>query len=126
MPPPGSRSSLRRLADRLGLSVAAVSMALRGHPRISAATAARVQALAHKLGYRTNPLLRSVMSHVRSGGVRNVWQNVAFVWLEASPEVARTGLFEQQTIRSIRRRADQLGLHLDEFFLAQPGMNPRR
>lgn len=40
------------LARRLGLSQAAVSLALRGHPRIGAATIERVQALARDLGFR--------------------------------------------------------------------------
>jgi len=45
------------IARQLGLSAMTVSMALRNHPRISAATCRKVQEQAEKLGYRADPLL---------------------------------------------------------------------
>jgi len=126
MASPESPISLKQLAQECGLSVAGVSMALRGHPRVSAATRARVQALAERRGYRTNPLLRSVMSHVRSASSHRSWINIAFVWIEATPKSVRTDPFQQQTIHSVQQRAEQLGLRLEQFFLSEPGMTPAR
>jgi len=42
------------LAKKLRLSRATISLSLTGHPRIPIATRARVQVLAHKLGYKAN------------------------------------------------------------------------
>jgi len=126
MPTAGNQPSLKLLAQECGLSVAAVSMALRGHSRISAATRERVVALAERWGYHTNPLLRSVMSHVRSASSRRSWINIAFVWIEATAKNVRTDPFRAQTIESVQRRADQLGLRLGQFFLSEPGMTPAR
>jgi len=126
MASPGSAPSLKELAHECGLSVAGVSMALRDHPRVSAATRARVQALAERRGYRTNPLLRSVMSHVRSANSHRSWINIAFVWLEATTKTVRSDPFQRQTIHSVQQRAEQLGLRLEQFFLSEPGMTAAR
>ncbi len=118
---------MRQIAAECGISVAAVSMALRGHPRISDETVVRVTEAAKRHGYRTNPLLRSVMSHVRAASAKKkMWLNIAFVWLEATPESVRSDPFESQTVRSVEERAAQLGLHLEQFFLSARGMSPKR
>lgn len=50
------------VARAVGLSRAAVSMALRGDPSIPDATRERIIAAAQRLGYRTNPLVSALMS----------------------------------------------------------------
>ena len=50
----------QELADKLGLSQRAVSMALRGDKRISPATSQRVWDLANQLGYRPNMAAKSM------------------------------------------------------------------
>lgn len=64
--------TLKSLAEELGITPAAVSMALRNHPRISEATRKRAQALAKKRGYVPNPALR------RQGslGKRRGWEGM--------------------------------------------------
>lgn len=51
-----SRIGQLELARALGLSQATVSLALTGHPRISAATRRRVREAADRLGYQPDPL----------------------------------------------------------------------
>lgn len=53
------------IATRLGLTVSAVSMALRNHPRIGEKTRRRVQQTAARLGYIVNP------AYARRGGLRH-------------------------------------------------------
>ncbi|NLG69906.1 MAG: LacI family transcriptional regulator, partial [Firmicutes bacterium] len=53
-PPQGRRATLRDIAGALGLSVAAVSRALTGHPDVSPATRRRVLEVARQLNYRPN------------------------------------------------------------------------
>lgn len=57
--------SIRLLAARLKLAPSTVSMALRGHPRVSAATRERVQAAAAAAGYTVNPLLSRLLTRAR-------------------------------------------------------------
>jgi DNA-binding LacI/PurR family transcriptional regulator len=54
------RPTQRELAQRLGLTQAAVSLALRGSERVSPATRARVSDLARNLGYRLDPALAAL------------------------------------------------------------------
>lgn len=48
-------ATLRDVARAVGVSTATVSLALRGHARISAATRKQVEAAAARVGYRRNP-----------------------------------------------------------------------
>ena len=54
--------SLRDVAKEAKVSVATVSMALNGHPRISRATSTRIQRLVDRMGYQPNRLAQSLSS----------------------------------------------------------------
>lgn len=53
-------ATLRDIADKVGISVSAVSMALRDHPRIGHETKARVLSVAEELGYVPNSAGRAL------------------------------------------------------------------
>ncbi|MFA6959209.1 MAG: LacI family DNA-binding transcriptional regulator [Opitutaceae bacterium] len=57
------------IARHLGITQAAVSMALSNHPRISEEMRKRVREAADKLGYRPNPYVTTLMSRIREGRV---------------------------------------------------------
>src|SRR5438132_5087879 len=57
--------NLRRLAEIAKLSPSAVSLALRASTKISAATRARVLALAREHGYQPDARIVEMMSHLR-------------------------------------------------------------
>src|SRR5688500_3309706 len=78
------RPTLRMIAQRAGLSGSAVSMALRTHPRISAATRERVQRIARELGYRPDPDVAKLMNHLRLRHKPRF--NVSLVALTTIPE----------------------------------------
>ncbi|PTY05710.1 hypothetical protein DB347_15205 [Opitutaceae bacterium EW11] len=61
----GARPTLGMIARRLGVSSAAVSMALRNHTRISVELRNRVATVAQEIGYRPDPEVRKVMRHLR-------------------------------------------------------------
>jgi LacI family transcriptional regulator len=48
------RITLRDIADDLGVTVSTASLALRGHPRISAETTQKVEQAARRMGYIYN------------------------------------------------------------------------
>ncbi|MDF3059842.1 MAG: transcriptional regulator [Rariglobus sp.] len=75
------RPNLRELARELGLSNAAVSMALRDDPRISKQTTARVKALAMRRGYYVDPVVAEGMSRAR----RKDFYQETVVWVLSRP-----------------------------------------
>lgn len=58
--PVNKRTSLKDLAQRLGVSIATVSRALRNSPEIGQEMQTRVKALAKELNYRPNPFAQSL------------------------------------------------------------------
>ena len=114
MPTISKNPSLKQIAIECNLSVAAVSMALRGHQRVSKTTIKTVKAAAKRIGYRTNPLIRSVMSLVRfSQFSKKNWITIAFIWLEDTPESIAESNFLTKLIQSLIQRANSLGLNVE-------------
>jgi LacI family transcriptional regulator len=72
------RPTLRELSALTGLSPAGVSYALRGE-RVSDATAARVQAEARRIGFRTDPVARALRGG-RTGLVGVIGGSLADYW----------------------------------------------
>ncbi len=109
--------SLRAIAQRADVSVAAVSMALRNHPRIPDGTRERIQRLALELGWRPNPLLAEAMSAIRSG--QPVSERVTLAWVTAHSK--RDGWrrvpFFRRSFEGASRRAAAAGYRLDHFWL---------
>lgn len=62
---PAGRSSLRDIADDVGVSTMTVSRALRGRPGVSEEMRERIRSSAEKLGYRPDPVLLRLMHHLR-------------------------------------------------------------
>src|SRR5579862_9812059 len=57
------RTTLADLAQKAGVHVTTVSMALRNHPRLPSVTRERLQRLAVEMGYVPDPLLRALVSY---------------------------------------------------------------
>ncbi len=121
-----ANATLQDVAIRAGVHRTTVSLALRDHPRIPAATRARVKAIAAKLGYRINPLVSALMRSRRSGrAVKHV--SLAYVtgyptrfgW--RPPHHDRPDFFPGAVAR-----ARDFGYKLEHFWLAEPGMTPER
>jgi LacI family transcriptional regulator len=95
-----------------------VSLALRGDPRISNATRARVLTAAQRLGYRVNPLISAWVSARRAG--RPAQRHVSAGYLTCHPEDFQWRA--NQHFRTIydgaRERAERYGFALDEFRVA--------
>ena len=59
-----AKATLEDVALKAGVHRTTVSLALREHPRIPAATRMRIKAIAAKLGYRINPLVSALLGSV--------------------------------------------------------------
>jgi LacI family transcriptional regulator len=122
-------TTLADLATAAGLSRAAVSYALRGHPSVSQETSERVRRLAEAIGYRADPRVSSLMAHIRRRRQPQSREPLAFVWVstrkgERFPAYHRHYL--QTILRGADARAAQLGCKLAEFWLDDPDMNRPR
>lgn len=126
---PPRNKTLRDLARAARLSVSGTSYALRGHPAIPAETVARVRRLAEKIGYRPDLRVASLMSHIRRQQSPWARETLAFVWVSTHLDVIFPP-YHQHYLNTVlagaRRRAEQLGCTLAEFWLDEPGMTPRR
>jgi DNA-binding LacI/PurR family transcriptional regulator len=113
---PAPLPSLRSLASTLGLSHNTVALALRGDPRVTPSTAARVLALATRVGYRSNPLVSRIFSEVRRHRCIEVAEELFFVncspWRK--PEDNETG---GGYLTGCRKRAQQLGYSVSVWSL---------
>ncbi|MDR1010634.1 MAG: LacI family DNA-binding transcriptional regulator, partial [Opitutaceae bacterium] len=118
--------TLQQIATICGVSKATVSLALRGHPRISEATREKIRQAAGRMNYRMNPLVSAHAAYVRTArrpksvtvlGYLTNWQKNA---LPASKHV------NALSFASAGKRAAELGYRLDQFQILAPGMTDRR
>jgi len=94
----------RRLAELAGVTQSAVSLALRGHPRINTETRRRIEHLAEQHGYHRDPLVSalSLRRWARPTG--------SLVYLESHVSKVVTG--GDNYWKSVQRRCQELGLVL--------------
>lgn len=107
----GDTPTLKDLAEKLGLSVAAVSLGLRHMGNVSEATCKRIEAAAREMGYVPNPHAAALGTRTRRAGVKGVPLAVF-----RRPIGAGTGLYPiHDFVSGIAERAAALGYRL-EFF----------
>lgn len=116
------------IARELGLTQAAVSLALRNSPRIPAETRSRVRETAARLGYQPNAYVSSLMTHIRSG--RPVADKGCIAILMDSKsfdDVPKPALDTyRRQYQGMVRRAELLGFQTECFYLRAPNMSPRK
>jgi LacI family repressor for deo operon, udp, cdd, tsx, nupC, and nupG len=107
--------TLRDIAKELGISHVTVSLALRDHPRISAATKQRVQQKAEEMGYHPDPML-SALSHYRLTSKEKPMQ-ATLAWI--NPLQYPEKLWKQTEFALYWKGAEtiarRLGFKLEEF-----------
>lgn len=121
-----SSPNLQDIADQLGISKMTVSRALRGEPHVQTALRTRILETAATLGYRPDPEISKLMTHMRQKRRSQAPRTLAFIWAEKEPSDLGFSSWSQQLILGARQRAEQLGFQLDEFHLAAKGMTGRR
>lgn len=107
----------RDIARHLGVSAAAVSMALRNHPRVSRALVAKVQAAAKEMGWKPNPLVMAYQQTVRTGKMPRYQATIA--WIDDLPKGSGEGLLPARRImlEAAREQAAQSGYQMDHIQL---------
>jgi LacI family transcriptional regulator len=118
------KANIQAIADKVGVSKATVSRALRGLPGHTVETQNKIIAAAKALGYEAHPIMSAVMSSVRFKRTSLISPVIAEIhcqpWdydREGNPESLR---------RSIHDQAERLGYRMAEFGWHEPGMNANR
>lgn len=118
--------TMREIARKAGVSVSAVSLALRNQPRVSETERNRIQGIARRLGYKRDPEVVRLMEHLRTTRSERRASTLAII----IPELDRDGLAGYspltEIVKGIRHQADEAGFGTELFFLTDPGMTPAR
>ena len=118
--------TMQQVADAVGLSRSAVSLALRNHPSIPPATRARVAEAARRLDYRPNPLVSALMSQHLRLRPRRLRPTLAYVTSHPKDDPWRNYPAFVQMYDGVIRRAAELGYRVEEFALSRLQSNPGR
>ncbi|MFH1499362.1 MAG: LacI family DNA-binding transcriptional regulator [Verrucomicrobiota bacterium] len=111
----GLRITLKDIAAHCGVSVAAVSYALRDNPRIPEATRLAIRKAADKLGYRPDPFLSALVSYRSNVKQARVQGEVAVLYpCEKTSPHSRLFRFHRESFG--RRMADH-GYSVSDFYL---------
>ncbi|HEY9250379.1 MAG TPA: LacI family DNA-binding transcriptional regulator [Rariglobus sp.] len=119
-------SSLVQVARAAGVALSTASLAMRGSPLVKAATAERVKAVAARLGYRADLRVGSLMARIRRAKGGHDRERLAFVWVSATRAETRREWFCKVIFAGAKRRAEELGCGLAEFWLHDAGMSAAR
>lgn len=105
------------VARACGVTSMTVSLALRGHRSIPAATCERIQREASRLGYRRDPALQALVAH-RIGLEKPAYHGtVAWVTAWAGPEAWQENVTYRKYFAGLERRAEQLGYQVASIWL---------
>jgi len=125
MPQPSQSGSptLRQIAVQAGVSHTTVALSLRNHRSIPESTRERVRRVADELGYRSNVLVSALMTQVRHRLHKSAPEVVAYLTGGPTAEEWRTHSACLGFYEGARRRAQQLGMRVEPFWLGPGGAN---
>jgi LacI family transcriptional regulator len=120
------RTTLKDIAAETGLSISAVSMALRNHPGFPASTLAKVQAAARKLRYRPDPALSALVAYRNRKRVKYDFSVIALLTNWDTENGWTHFASARETIAGAEQRARELGYSLQCLWSRKLASNPRR
>ncbi|MGJ3242488.1 MAG: LacI family DNA-binding transcriptional regulator [Opitutales bacterium] len=119
-------ATLDQVAKRAGVAKSTASMALRNHPNLSKATRERVQRAARELGYRPNPSISALMTHIRSSQPVRTRDVIGFVSGYPTVEALKALPANRDSFEGARERAESLGYRMNYFSLDPEILSQRR
>jgi DNA-binding LacI/PurR family transcriptional regulator len=118
--------TLREIAEAAGVSRSTASRALHNHPLISEATCKRVWEIAEQHGYKLDPMASSLMRSFRSGGKVKSGTVIGWINEHSDGRYWRKVAYKKNFLEGAEARAKLLGVRIEQFWLAQPGMSGKR
>jgi LacI family transcriptional regulator len=123
MPP---NPTIRDVAREAGVSAATASLALRNHPRLRKATCAKVQGVAEQLGYKANPVVSHLLAQLRASRIPKYQATLGLLNASENRHILSEMPTFHEWTQGLRARATQLGYGVNEFWLHEKEMSPRR
>ncbi|MBC2593026.1 LacI family DNA-binding transcriptional regulator [Ruficoccus amylovorans] len=123
-PPLPQRVTLSDIAEVAGTSHVTVSLALRNHPKISATTRKKVCAIAKKMGYRPDPMLKALSEYRKQ--TKAARYQAALVWINLFDTAVYPPRYHTfgDCQEGARERAAELGFSLLPVCPKAEGMTP--
>jgi len=106
---------MKDIAQEVGVTRAAVSLALKNHPSISEARRKQIHAAAERLGYRPNAMATALAHHRHQSRFHPVQAALAFINTYPDPAKLHTQPSFEDTWRGATMAAEKYGYHLEEF-----------
>lgn len=120
------RVSMRDIAAEAGVSVMAVSLALRGSPRVSEATRKRIREIAEEMGFAPDPALRALVAYRSSKHPRGFSGVVAYINNTRHPSAVKVHGNHGKLFAGAVEGGKALGYKVEEFWLKEPGLTSKR
>ncbi len=117
------RPTMTDVARRAGVSKNTVSLALRNSPQIPEATRRRIVAVAVRLHYRKNAAVAHLMAEIRRSQSPGFQSVLALLNANHDRAAFRSHPTIPAYVAGCRRRAEELGYGLDEFWLHDPALD---
>ena len=119
------RVTMRDIAKAANVSPATVSLSLRNHPSLPEATRKRIREAAWKMGYRPDPFLAALNNYRNTS--HQASYRATLGWIHGSPPKSMHGISDfHRYFLGARRRAQELGYGIEEFWIYEPGMTAAR
>lgn len=120
------RITLADIAKKAGYHPTTISMALRNHPRLPAATTEKIKALAKEMGYRPDPALGALVAYRRNTSPKQQAAPLAYLTYWDTEWGWKKTPTHRSFYESAMQRAIELGYKIDHFWLGQPGFSHER
>ncbi|MGE9289340.1 MAG: LacI family DNA-binding transcriptional regulator [Puniceicoccales bacterium] len=120
------RVTMKSIAERAGVSVMTVSLALRNSARISDATKQRVLELAKSMGFKPDPALGALIAYRNSQQSSSFLGTAVYLNNTDRPSIVEDASIHQNFFTGARERGKELGYHVEEFWLNSKGMTRER
>lgn len=121
-----TRITQKDIAKLANVSPMTVSLALRESPLLSEKTRRHVQRIAKEHGYRPDPALAALNAYRIADYTHRFQGVIAWVTAFPTPSAWRSMLQTEAYFQGACERADELGYKLEEFWIADPSINPKR
>ena len=115
LPPPGSRVTMKDIAQEVGVTRAAVSLALQNHPSISEARRKQIHEAAERMGYRPNAVATALAHHRHQSRFHPVQAALALINTYPDPAKLHTQASFEDCWRGASMAAEKFGYRLEEF-----------
>lgn len=120
------RVTLADVAERAGVHVTTVSLAMRNHPRLPESTKSRIKALAEEMGYTPDPMMRALVAYRTQRSKPLHPPTLAYLTNWSTRWGWKRTTAHPEFYSGACKKARDLGYKLDHFWLREPGLTQAR